>query len=292
MGSYLITLRAPGFAEALYPVCIARGAHWAAQGPVPLLSPGEQPPGSCYVPAGPFVCGGDPQAGFAEPRSEVELPGFLIARFPATVRDYVGFLQSLPEHEAAARAPRLMGEQGSEKHLLLRRDAEGRWALPQQDQQGDRWDPDWPIFAVSHDDASAFAASRGARLPLEHEWEKAARGVDGRLHPWGDDFDAALCWMQGSVAGRSRPSPVGARAADCSPYGVRDLAGGVRGWCGDPSFRGDPAARPVRGGAWSGAARLCRAANRFHLPANQARTWLGFRLAWDLPVRPPRGSGI
>ncbi len=150
---------------------------------------------------------------------------------------------------------------------------------------GERWSPDWPVFAVSWHDACAFAAWTSARtgvphrLPFELEWEEAGRGVDGRFFPWGDRFDPALCKMEKSRAGRPRLEPIGAFPTDTSPYGVRDLAGSIREWCGDPTYDADDGRRPVRGGCWSGSERLCRLANRFGFAPGDVHTYLGFRLA-------------
>jgi eukaryotic-like serine/threonine-protein kinase len=280
MGSYLLTLKMPGRPDVRYPVAIERGGRWAVDSQVHL--PSEVPDGFVFVPGGPFVRGGDPQASFAEPRQSDAVDGFLIARFPVTLGEYIAFLNDLPEGEAAARAPRMTGEDESAEGPLLRLEDDG-WQMPHEDNEGDRWREDWPVFAVSQHDAVAYAASRGARLPSEREWEKAARGVDGRRYPWGDDFDAALCWMQQSGLSDVKPKPIAYAQHDVSPYGVCDLAGGIRDWCGDAGFQGNPDDRPVRGGCWSGSARLSRAANRFMHNAGVVRTYLGFRLAMDLP---------
>jgi formylglycine-generating enzyme required for sulfatase activity len=84
---------------------------------------------------------------------------------------------------------------------------------------------DWPVRGVTLTAAAAYAESVGKRLPTEEEWEKAARGEDGRIWPWGNEFDeaAANC----ATLNLGRPAPVGSRPLDVSPYGVLDMAGNV-----------------------------------------------------------------
>ena len=267
MGTYVLTLRLEGRPAVKYPVHITRGGSWDS-GDLPIRMPTAEELGDdlVYIPAGPFLAGGDPEADSPLPRSTRTVPGLLMGRFPITCEQYGEFLDALPPAEAKARQPR---------------DAYG---APQPKDEGINAGR-LPVSGVSWHDAVAYCAWRSELdgrtwgLPQEAWWEKAARGVDGRFFPWGGRFDPTLAKMRDSRAGPPRPEPVGAFPDDASVYGVRDLAGSIREWCGDEVFLADPGRRPIRGGSWSSGARECRGANRWGAEPDNVFVSVGFRLA-------------
>ena len=109
----------------------------------------------------------------------------------------------------------------------------------------------------------------------------AGRGPDGRLHPWGNPFDAAFCLMEETREDRVEREAVGAVSGDESPYGVRDLAGSVREWCGG-WFSEAVGQRPVRGGSWTDPAEGCALTVRRGTHATLTADNLGFRVLLEL----------
>lgn len=87
-----------------------------------------------------------------------------------------------------------------------------------------------PVVFVSMFEAEAYCKALGKRLPTEREWEKAARGTDGRLYPWGNEFDPEAAVTKETTPPGQKASPVGSKEKGKSPYGVMDMAGNVWEW--------------------------------------------------------------
>lgn len=141
---------------------------------------------------------------------------------------------------------------------------------------------DFPVVFVDWWDAYAYCAWRGGRLPTELEWERAARGVDGRIYPWGDNFRADLCNTEESQLNRT--VRVDAYTSGQSPSGALQMSGNIWEWCADLYAGVDySVARITRGGSFSrGSSRAVCAFRNGRAPGDR---WCsrGFRMVVDEP---------
>jgi serine/threonine-protein kinase len=304
MGRYRLILT-QGDRQAIVSARVGRQETVALDGPdgdVRIAIPAFDAATEVYVPAGWAAIGGDPDALFALPAQRVWLDGFVIRRTPVTVGEYVAYLNALVQEgrrdEALRRAPRERGPTPDEQGALLVKKTDDGFEPP--DREGTAgWasHPDNPITMVSWRDAYAYAAwlaettGQSWRLPRELEWEKAARGTDGRFFAWGDHGDPAWCHVQGS-AHANRLMPVGTYATDVSVYGMQDCGGGVRDWCAEvfgldrPGETGPPrdltTQRVCRGGGWDDPLRFARVCSRPRNSEGFRDRLIGFRVARDL----------
>lgn len=146
---------------------------------------------------------------------------------------------------------------------------------------------DHPVVLVSRADSAAYAQwlSRRTgtrwRLPTELEWEKAARGTDARVFPWGNEFDAMR--LNSLDAGPFDTTPAGAYPSGASPFGVLDAAGQVYEWTATLAA---PDRAIVKGGSWDDkGCGVCRPAARHARPVALKHILIGFRLVRDAADR-------
>jgi serine/threonine protein kinase len=194
------------------------------------------------VPAGEFLYG--------EERSQISQLAFEIARYPVTNKQYRYFLAANPSHPAPANWKGGEYPLGKGKH---------------------------PVVGVSLHDALAFCRWLKCRLPLEEEWEKAARGADGRSYPWGEDWqEGQFCNNYDTKIGGT--TPVDKYPAGRSPYDVWDLVGNVWEWTASEAQ--GPFMHVVRGGSWRLFSKYAvQVTARSMILSEEKRDDLGFRCA-------------
>lgn len=258
-GRYVLAFTAPDRATVRLPIDLAE-LELVAKGQgvkisVTLPAAAAVPQGMCVIASGPFLMGGDAMG--ADPERSLTLKTFAIDRDEVTVSQYAAFLKATG-HPAPTSWP------------------EGKFPPDAAD---------LPVVDVTWFDAQSFAEWAGKRLPTEEEFEKAARGTDGRRYPWGEVFgtDRVNSESEGAKAAGLTPG-------DISPYGVRALAGNVCEWTASVwSERGrqDLTTRVVRGNSWShahifGSYQLDHVAHRQREKPDAHAVYLGFRCAKDL----------
>lgn len=183
--------------------------HQESSSPVFARQPFE--PGLVFIPAGKFLMGSDPHKdteakNWEQPQHLLHLPDYHMAKTPITNDQYLAFVQSTghrrPQHWADRKIPK-----GKEDH---------------------------PVVYISWHDAMAYCrwlakvTDKSYRLPSEAEWEKAARGTDGRIYPWGNQLDAER--YNALKGDEPQTTPVGTYSKGASPYGLLDMVGNVWQW--------------------------------------------------------------
>jgi formylglycine-generating enzyme required for sulfatase activity len=199
---------------------------------------------------------------------QVYLDAFRLAKYPLTVGQYRQFVD----------------DDGYQDRRWWDAGGFGDFSAP------DDWEsqlpyPSRPVVGVSWYEAAAYCAWAGYRLPTEAEWERAARGTDGRKFPWGDE-PADPKRLNYSESGLNGTTPVGIYPLGVTPEGICDLAGNVDEWCADsqrkytaksvrnPRGPAEASVRVFRGGGWRGVSRGCRSAYRSALgPSYRAAAW-------------------
>jgi formylglycine-generating enzyme required for sulfatase activity len=228
-----------------------------------------------YIPAGPFLMGSSDDDESADdnekPQHTVELSEYLIGKYPVTNREYQAYLkdsnQTPPKHWDGYLYP-----DNKNNH---------------------------PLVQVSWDNAQAYCQWLSKKtgmhysLPVEAQWEKAARGTDGRVYPWGDEWDAEKCNTSENGVGDTTPVGHYSPGGD-SPYGCADMAGNVWEWCQDffesnayknredgvkePQGPERGNTRSLRGGSWSFSYRRARVADRGSSSPYDSSDLIGFRV--------------
>ena len=228
------------------------------------------------IPAGEFWMGSPDGEGSTDehPRHRVYLDAYAMDKFEVTVSRYAKFLKS-----SGRRPPEYWDQGNTDKHNNL------------------------PVVGVNWHDAEAYCQWAEKRLPTEAEWEKAARGTDGRMYPWGNEGPTPRLANFGKDYTNvnnvydERLAPVERFEAGKSPYGLHHMAGNVWEWTADwydeQYYEKSPPQNPkgpssgtqkvIRGGSWSDAPFNVRSAHRNGLTPTNRYNHFGFRCAQDRP---------
>ncbi len=241
-----------------------------------------------FVPEGEFIMGSDPNDPFfwgAEaPKHTVYLDAFWIQRTEVTNAMYRACV-----NEGVCPPPTEPSTRSQKDYYILN---------------------NYPVVHVTYSHAVSYCTWIGGRLPTEAEWEKAARGTDGALYPWGnasvDNSSANFCDIgctalstveSGYNDGYPELAPVGSYPKGASPYGALDMAGNVLEWVSDwyavdyyasspsnnPTGPSSGSKHPVRGGSWSSLRDGLRPSARTSKEADYSSDIIGFRCAMDSP---------
>ena len=280
-GSYVFLLRKKGYSDVHYPVLVGRDEH--VDETIPLYPEGSIPEGFVQVPAGWSIVGGNPKQFPSIERRREWIEELLVSQFPVTVGEYCAFLnERFPDDERdAEELSRATPSYGNA--TFAARGPDGIF----QPTRG--LSARAPVGAVSLLAAHQYCAWLGERLDrpvralTEIEWERCARGADGRVFPWGNEFDWSFCLGARSYQNLRKPGPVGEFRNDRSPFGICDLAGIVREICAPGP--GSDEEIPVKGGSWYfDVPTQFRCDGRMVLQSNTQRSVdMGFRVCIPQP---------
>ena len=239
-----------------------------------------------YVPAGTFKMGSDDGLDEEKPVHDVSVAAFYIGKCEVRNRQFSKFLQASLQWR---------------KDRIDRKYHDGEYLAHWEGDTYPSDKADHPVTHVSWHAARAYCVWAGGQLPTEAQWEKASRGADSRLYPWGDFWNGQKCncseYWEGRGVKRDKVGPIGQTAvvglfiAGASPCGALDMAGNVWEWTnsvlkpypyGSHDAREDTKAgerRVARGGAYYCVEYNCRCAYRLAFLANGCHPSVGFRLA-------------
>lgn len=201
--------------------------------PVVLVAPPTSPIAFDWVkiPAGEFIMGSDKSKDkdafeWELPQHRMHLPDYWIAKTPVTVAQFAQFVKATNHKTTAEIEGKAYVYDGSKWDWVEGAD----WAHPRGPKSNVMQKANHPVICVSWTDAVAFCQWAKVRLPTEAEWEKAARGDDGRIYPWGNEApDKTRCNFN---MNEQDTTSVGNYAKGASPYGCLDMAGNVWEWTG------------------------------------------------------------
>lgn len=239
------------------------------------------------IPAGVFIMGSDPkQDAWAyddeKPQHHEKVATFWMARVPVTVAQFAAFVEATGYRSTAEEAGFSLIWTGSEWNEVRG----ANWRAPRGPVSHMENKQNHPVTCVSWLDATAFCLWAGVCLPMEAEWEKAARGTDGHIYPWGNNGpDTHLCNFLMNV---NDTTPVGNYPAGMSPYGLLDMSGNVWEYTqtkqakdyttvADNTSQGNEA-RVLRGGSFYVAEWSVRCASRYYHPPDYRCNDIGFRV--------------
>jgi eukaryotic-like serine/threonine-protein kinase len=282
-GSYSISLHVPGLPAVRIPLSIKADTQTRIFADIGALE--GHPLGEVLVPGGTALLGGDDSSGRGRETREVFVPSFFIQELPVSFREYLAFLRHA--YQGLGKAALQLSPRHGQAPPFWSWNGED-FVCAEMRQWGDDVEEllELPVFGVDQRCAEAYAewwsmqTNREYRLPTEDQWEKAARGTDGRRFPWGNHFDASFCCMRESKPGTPRPSPRGRFEADTSPFGVRDTAGSIADWTLPVRESGRPSLNQVvaRGGAWCDWRVDCVLTARRPYRTSERTARVGFRL--------------